>query len=1157
MAESVIGAPMHTNSAHETACGFENPPGAQFCGSCGQPLRATCPRCGTDVPAGFSFCTACGNPLTAPGQHVQGPSARIAEPTAPLPSSSERRLVSVLFCDLVDFTGLAESLDPEEVRDVLSRYFESAREIVARYGGSIEKFIGDAVVAVWGSPVAREDDAERAVRAALEIVDAVGDLRGAAFPRPLAARAAVATGESAVMIGLADQGMVAGDIVNTSARLQTAAQPGTVLINDATRRATASTITARPAGKQQLKGKSAPVHTWRAIRPATADSRQAGATDPPLTGRGRELDELVTVFSGVRKSGRSRLVSVVGIAGIGKSRLLRELERQLRERLPQLGWYVGRAPWLGAGTAFAPLAEMTRRALRIAESDASEVARRKLTSALSDISADDDERVWMEPRLAVLLDPDEEGRFAREEQFAAWSRLFELLAERGPLALIFEDAQRADPALLDFVEYFVEEARTRPVLVVTLARPELLEARPAWGAGLRNFTSLHLDKLPNADITRLLGDLAPDLRRNIVTQVLRRADGVPLYAVEMTRMLQGASGPPAEDGVPTSLHALIAARIDGLGQAERSLLMSAAVLGRRFSTRALAAVSEADPATMGPSVERLLRQEILATDQDAPAGARGQLKFQEQLVQDVAYRTLARGERRRLHLRAARYLESLDDEELVEMEANHLVKAYRADPAHADAVTIGDRARPALVRAASRARALHAPERALALLDEALDMAVEDDERANIVEDAAAAAQAAGNSEVAERYWRRLVQLRTDLDDRVGAGRATARLASLLLVIQRYDAALGEVERALDGLGEASPNDAAAVELAGQLARAHLLRGDSPQAAAWAERALTSAGRLGLTAVATDALITRGTARVQTGQHATGIEDLNEAIAQCSANELLGLELRARNNMAWALVPDDPRRTVETARKGFEVGRQKGIRDVAVQLASVALPAAVDTGDWDWALATITEIDAEPMSPAHRIDISATHTILRALRGTPGPGQPLTRLGPIPPDTDPQVHGLADHAQAWVAFVRGRYSRAVDLAHRAAERAIGFNRHAALILSARAALWAGDGKQARHDLDTIAAEPLPGRAIAASLRALLAGADALAGQPAAARAGYREAMAAMRELDLPLPLVLTLLEREAFLRSTAGGNVEARALIERLGAKGLSRLLRT
>jgi tetratricopeptide (TPR) repeat protein len=362
------------------------------------------------------------------------------------------------------------------------------------------------------------------------------------------------------------------------------------------------------------------------------------------------------------------------------------------------------------------------------------------------------------------------------------------------------------------------------------------------------------------------------------------------------------------------------------------------------------------------------------------------------------------------------------------------------------------------------------------------------------------------------------------------------------------------VESALNELGEAGPDDPAAVELAGQLARAHMLRGDLPQAVSFADRALSSARNLGLVPVATDALITRGAARVQMGEQAAGIEDLKEAIAQCSAHDLLGLELRARNNMAWGLVPDDPRRTVETARTGFDIGRQKGIRDMAVQLASVALPAAVETGEWDWALATLSDLEAEPMSPAHRLDIAATHAILRALRGTPDPGKPVKQLGPIPPDTDPQLRALADLAHAWIAFARGRYAGATDLAFQAAEASVSFNRHAALVLAGRAAIWERNAKNLDRALAKLRAEPMPGRSATARVTALAAGADAMSGKLKGARAGYKAAIAAWRELALPLPLLLTLLERETLVQATAAGASEARNLIDRLGARGLTRL---
>jgi tetratricopeptide (TPR) repeat protein len=799
------------------------------------------------------------------------------------------------------------------------------------------------------------------------------------------------------------------------------------------------------------------------------------------------------------------------------------------------------------------------RALGIGLTDPSDVAIGKLRAGLEQLIHDDREREWLFPRLVVLIDPDTEGEYGREELFAAWGRLFEVQAERGPVVLTIEDAQRADPTLLDFAEYLVTSASERPLMVMTMARPELHEGRPGWGAGLRQFSSVHVGRLSNGEIAQILAELAPGLAKPVVSEVIRRADGVPLYAVEIARMLERrrpSEGTAGEDGLPTSLHALIAARLDALGDSERSLVMSAAVLGRRFSMAALAAVAGADAESVRKSVERLRRQEIFVRDRDGHPGDVRNLAFQEQLVQDVAYRTLARAERQRRHLRAADYLEGLGDEELVEQVGDHLTKAFQAEPAHPEAKAIADRARPALVRAARRARALHAPERALKHLDDALAMVVDESEKAAILEDAAAAAQAAGSFDVAERGLRSVLRLRTDLDDQSGAVRASARLAGLLLVTQRNDAALGEAESALVRLGDAATDDAAGVELASQLARAHMLRGEMGKAADWAQRALDSANRLELPAVATDALITRGTARVLTGEQDSGLFDLNEAIARCRASDMLGLELRARNNVAWSLASDDPRRTVDAAREGFEVSRQKRVLDWAAQLASVAIGAAIDTGDWDWALATISDLDEEPISQAHRIDIAATHTILRHLRGVPDPRAPLKRLSPLPNDLDPQVRALVEQADAWGEFVKGRFAKAGALAARAAEAALWFNRHAALVLAARAALWTNDVKAARSILDTLQAEPMTGRATSAGIETVEAGLAALGGSQGAA-ADYRRAIARWKDLDLQLPLLLARIDQMRFVGPSPASMREVNQRIDQLGAKGLRRLAGT
>src|SRR5579862_383326 len=305
-------------------CGFENAASSKFCGGCGASLALPCPSCGVANDPGRRFCAECGAALTADAP-APAPAAGTAAPVA----AAERRLVSVLFADLVGFTPLSESRDPEEVRELLSRYFDRCRRLIEIYGGTVEKFIGDAVMAVWGTPVAQEDDAERAVRTALDLVAGVAALADEVGAPELQARAGVLTGEAAVSLLVAGEGMVAGDLVNTAARIQAAAAPGTVLVGEATRRATAAAIAYEPAGEHELKGKAEPVSLFRALRVTSVrgGALRSGELEPPFVGRARELRLVKELFHATAEERKAHLVSVVGIAGIGKSRLAWEFEK--------------------------------------------------------------------------------------------------------------------------------------------------------------------------------------------------------------------------------------------------------------------------------------------------------------------------------------------------------------------------------------------------------------------------------------------------------------------------------------------------------------------------------------------------------------------------------------------------------------------------------------------------------------------------------------------------------------------------------------------------------------------------------------------------------------------------------------------------------------
>src|SRR3954454_9783948 len=501
-------------------CGREHPGGAKFCNSCGAPLLQPCPSCGTPNASDARFCSECGTPL--------GEKSPSAAPSPPKTETvTERRLVSGLFADLVGFTPLAETRDPEEVRELLSRYFDNCRRLIELYGGTVEKFIGDAVMAVWGTPTATEDDAERAVRAALDLVAAVSALGDEVGAPDLRARAGVLTGEAAVTIGAEGQGMVAGDLVNTASRVQSAADPGTVYVGAATRRATEQAVVYDEAGAFELKGKEGLTPLWRALRVVSGarGSLKSSGLEAPFVGRARELRQIKDLFHTCAEERKAHLISVTGIAGIGKSRLGWEFYKYF-DGLPQLTyWHRGRCLAYGEGVTYWALADMVRMRCRIAEDDEPAAALGKLRAAVEEHVPNPEERTFVEPRLAQLLGLGDNEPRERQDLFAAWRLFFERLADVYPTVLAFEDMQWADESLLDFVEYLLDWSRTSPLYVITLARPELLERRPTWGAGHRSFSSLYLEPLPPAAMEDLLAGLVPGLPADLREQILAQAEG--------------------------------------------------------------------------------------------------------------------------------------------------------------------------------------------------------------------------------------------------------------------------------------------------------------------------------------------------------------------------------------------------------------------------------------------------------------------------------------------------------------------------------------------------------------------------------------------------------------------------------------------------------
>jgi len=1000
---------------------------------------------------------------------------------------SERRLVSVLFADLVGFTTISEARDPESTRELLSAYFEASRQVIERYGGIVEKFIGDAVMAVWGTPVAHEDDAERAVRAALDLVERVHALGLETGIPGLEARAGVLTGEAAVTIGAQDQGMVAGDMVNTASRLQSVAPPGSVLVGEPTHNATADAIAFEPAEDHLVKGKEAPVRAYRALR-VIARRRGAGRSEqlePPFVGRDAELRLLKDLYHVTSDDGRVRLVLISGQAGIGKSRLTWELQKYLDGLTEDAYWHTGRCPAYGDGVTFWALSEMVRQRAGIAESEERDSAIDKLGAMLAEYVTDENERQSIEPPLRSLLglqsaDADDAGG-QRDTLFAAWRTLFERISDRGTVIMTFEDLQWADGGLLDFIEHLLEWSRSHPIYVLTLTRPELFERHPNWGAGSRGFTSLSLEPLPASAMRRLLDGLVSGLPEPAVERILSRADGVPLYAVETVRMLL-ADGHLKTDGdilkpvgdlselaVPETLQALVGARLDALPAELRTLVQAASVLGKTFVPEALAAVIGSDSATVVPQLRDLARRELLAQATDPRSPERGQYGFVQAIIREVAYTTLARRDRRRLHLAAARYFETLDDEEIAGVLATHYVDAYRAQPEGPEGEAVGAQARVALRGAADRATRLGSYTQAGSLLQAALEVARTDAERADLHRAAGQAAVWAADHEAAELHSSRAVELFRAINDREGTLDAIYWLAFARMMLGNVGRGLELLEPAVTEYADLSETRAYA-QLLDSIAHIHMRLGHLDEALEWCERGLPRAEQLGLAFNIVNLLITRATA-LSGRRPQEAIATMIGARQLAAQDGFADLEIRALINLAYTERPNDTRRCMEATRAGLELAYRYGLRSNLWYLIGQRAGAALMAGEWDSAIADAREALAIGVGRHQAAGMESSLLRLLAWRGE-AKTEDVERVGRVLQELDDyQVAQQYEQLLAAVAVAEGRLGDAYG--HELAGHRSGLEGTEEISLSfrdstLRYALWQRDPALAQAELNLLA-----------------------------------------------------------------------------------------
>ncbi len=916
-----------------TNCGSENPTQNRFCDECGHPLAVICPACGSPSPAGKRFCGQCGTGLTQDAAPVAGVAALehsaipvagqsadgAATPAAGQAARSELRWVSVLFVDLVGYTARTESWDAEDVRELLSGYFEVARTVVGRYGGTVEKFIGDAVMAVWGAPQAREDDAERAVRAGLEVAAAVEDYGHSRGLPDLRARAGVVTGQVASWAN-PGEGLVAGDRVNTAARVQSVAEPGAVLVDEPTRTASQAAIGYTSAGEHTVKGKSDPLVLWRATRvvAGAGGSQRVDGLEAGFIGRSRELALVKELFHATAEGNRARLVLVTGAAGVGKSRVGWEFRKYIEGLVTTAWWHEGRCLSYGDGVAFWALAQMVRQRFGVAEEDTSEVATARLIEQLPTWMSDGEEHRFVLPRLGQLIGA-QNTELSRQELFAGWRLFFERVAAAGPVVMVVEDLQWADAGLLDFIDYLLEWSTDYPIFLLGFARPELAERRTGWLADRRNATTLHLDPLNSDGIEKLLDDLVPGMPQPAKTQIAARAEGVPLYAVETIRSLVDRDVVIPQEGVyrlvgeigdlqvPATLTSLLAARLDNLPSAERDLVKGLAVLGSTFPRQAVAAVTDLSADDADELLRTLVRKEILTVRSDPLSPERGQYGFTQTMLRSVAYDTLTKRERKTRHLAAAEHLRTTfphDGEEVAEVVATHYHDAYTAAPNDPDANSIRQQAVTAYTRAGARAGGLGAPDTAENAYQQAAALTTTEPDRIQLTESAADMALQAGRTEDALTLYQTAHTAHTTAGQGPDAARLAGRIGECLSHTGHGNKAIHVMESALDALADRS-DDPILAELHDQLGTSLFFIGNREAALPRIEQAVTLATAMELPKVLSHSLNIKALLLSALGRTVEAVALLKAAAELAREHDLTNSESAARTNLGFLLASND------------------------------------------------------------------------------------------------------------------------------------------------------------------------------------------------------------------------------------------------------------
>jgi class 3 adenylate cyclase/tetratricopeptide (TPR) repeat protein len=990
----------------------------------------TCPACGHENPDGQKFCGECGTALAGPARHL----------------AEERKVVTSLFCDLVGFTATSESADPEDVGRMLAAYFAMARAQIESHGGVVEKFIGDAVVGVFGVPAAHEDDPERAVRAALRIAEDAEALE-AVGGTPLRLRIGINTGEALVRLGItpgSGEGFLAGDAINTASRLQSVAPEMGVAVGEATHEATAQVFDYEELEPATLKGKSEPVRVFHAKRPRARLGTDLTRThETPFIGREIDLALLKGIFDKTVAAETVQLVTVVGEPGLGKSRIVAELATYIDAQPNLVIWRQGRCMPYGEGITFWALGEILKAHAGILESDAPNVAETKLDAVLPEGS----ERAWFRQRLLPLLGIEATSSAEREELFTAWRRFLEQIAEERPTVLVFEDLHWADDAMLAFLEHLADRAEGVPMLVVGTARPELFERRPDYGR-LRNATPINLSPLSEEETARLVSTL---LRTAVIPvelqqPILDRAGGNPLYAEEFVRLLKDrgllverGSSWELQDGAevpfPDSVQALIAARLDTLGPEAKSMLADAAVVGKVFWAGAVAAMGDYDPADVTDTLRELSRKELVHPARRSSIEGESEHAFWHILTRDVAYAQLPRGSRASRHVAAARWIESKAperSEDLADVLAYHYATALELARAAGETDLSAELEAPALrflILAGERALGLDTAA-ALANFERALALTPPGHpDRARVLVRFGEAALDSARSAEAAAALEEAISAFHERGDLLAEVRAMFQLVAAIFVLG--EARSYEIGAEALAILEPLPPGPELVGALIEVARARTLSGEPVEGIGLAEQALALAAELGLP-TPVRALGYRGLARCELGDR-EGLADMREALRiamDAGDGREAGLLYNNLCRLLWVF--DGPVAAVELYREGLAFDESRGMTGLAVWIEAGSLDSLADTAELDEVVAAATRLGERAEATGQvppRITSLAVLARVFALRGqaerAAGFLEWLEHTARETADPEVVAQGLGSSAIAWTAL--GAVDRAAAL----------------------------------------------------------------------------------------------------------------------------------